>query len=233
MKNTVEDDRWHWIHQGSILWSVTLSESRCLCGPLVKHWIFLPVHSWVTSYNLLWNEQDLAEDIFYLMGNITSKMKRNGYKAVVFVTWICQSLLDTLSGLITKLENDIIFFFFMTLVNIGRFYNSNTNSYRESKMDFSRDYVGLNWWSSGEDSPATIGGTGLIPILGRLCMPRGQLNPHAVITKDWAPQLESSPSLLQLEKACKQQQGPTQPKSHAHYVYIVLTCVWLFATHGL
>ena len=68
-----------------------------------------------------------------------------------------------------------------------------------------RDHVGLPWWSSGEDSACYYRGHWFDPYSGKTARAEGQLKLHATITKDCAPRLESSPSSLQLERACKQQ----------------------------
>ena len=75
------------------------------------------------------------------MVNITNKMKRNGYQAmslqIEFGETLPQTvnLLDIFSGLITKPRNSIVFF--TSLRACRRVCHSNTNSYREPRMDSS------------------------------------------------------------------------------------------------
>lgn len=147
--------------------------------------LFLLAHSWVTSYNLLWNEQDLAAYMSYLMGNITNKIKRNGYKAVVFVTWICQEL----TGHIIRTDHQTgewhNFFFFISFIKYRGDFIILTLIVTESLGWISaRDHVGLPWWSSGEDSARYYRGHGFDPYSGRIAHAEGQLNLHASIAKD-------------------------------------------------
>lgn len=77
------------------------------------------------------------------------------------------------------------FFFFISLSKYRGDFTILTLIVTESLRWISaRDYVGLNWWSSGEDSACYYRGHWFDPYSGKTVHAEGQLNPHAMITKD-------------------------------------------------